>query len=143
MKGFLVDNDLFFAALYEGHQNHHASRDCIDYCKTCGWAIAAETFLSGMRLLMNPVVMRQSPLSAALAWKVVSLEISEPNPARVVFASNLPDKELFAKAKGHKQVMDLWLVQLALEYGLRLATWDTAMVRNHPDICVLADQISG
>lgn len=67
------------------------------------------------------------------------MEIAGQNPATIVYASFLPDKDLFKEANGHKQVMDLWLVQLARSQGMVFATRDKALARNHPEDCFLLD----
>lgn len=38
---------------------------------------------------------------------------------------------------GHKQVTDAWLAQLARRYGARVATFDTGLVAEHPDVSFL------
>ena len=137
MNGYLIDNDIFFASIYEGHTQHKASRKWLDDVKPSGWAISTETFLAAMRLLMNPAVMGPNPLNGEQAWDVVSMEIGGKHPANKLYATHLPDRELFAPATGHKQIMDLWLVQLSREHGYKLATRDHALVRNNPDYCFL------
>ena len=40
---FVLNNDVFFAALYEGHVAHEAARKWLDEIKPEGWAISIET----------------------------------------------------------------------------------------------------
>ena len=51
---FLLDNDVFFAALYEGHVAHCEARKWLDKIKPDGWAIAIETQLAAMRAVDEP-----------------------------------------------------------------------------------------
>lgn len=132
MAVYLIDNDVFFASIYTGHANHIASRKWLDQAKPQGWAIAMETFLAAMRLLMNPAVMGAKPLIGAMAWKVVQMECAGPYPAEYIFAGNIPDEQIFRQATGHKQVMDFWLVQLARENNLKLVTRDQGLLQNWP-----------
>jgi predicted nucleic acid-binding protein len=132
MAAFLIDNDVFFASLYTGHANHKISREWLDQAKPQGWAIATETFLGAMRLLMNPAVMGATPLTGAMAWSVVQMECAGPFPAEPIFATKNPDEQIFQQATGHKQVMDFWLIQLAREHQLKLATRDQGLLQNWP-----------
>jgi hypothetical protein len=132
MAIYLIDNDVFFASIYTGHANHRTSRGWMDQAKPQGWAIAMETFLAAMRLLMNPTVMGAKTLTGAMAWKVVQTECAGAYPAEYIFAQKLPDEQIFQLATGHKQVMDFWLVQLARENNLKLATRDQGLLRNWP-----------
>lgn len=70
----LLDNDVFFAAIYGKHVFHPIPRKWLDQAKPEGWGVAAETYLAAVRLLMNPVVMKSGHLSATRALEAVETE---------------------------------------------------------------------
>ena len=128
----LIDNDVFFAAIYGKHTLHPSARLWLDRAKSSGWGIAAETYLSAIRLLMNPVVMKSGHLSAADALHAVETELAGRHPGRIVLARKKPDHTLLKQAVGHRQVMDFWLVQIAMEQGCKLATNDAGLAATWP-----------
>lgn len=133
----LVDNDVFFAAIYAGHAHHALARKWLDRQKRKGWAIATETWLAAMRLLMNPSILGSGHLNGDDAWRVVEAECGGKYPARVVFTKKTPDKKLFSKATSHRQVMDFWLVQLAKQEAMKVATFDRALHSSWPEHVLL------
>ncbi|HRG56285.1 MAG TPA: VapC toxin family PIN domain ribonuclease [Lacunisphaera sp.] len=128
----LLDNDVFFAALYRKHSLHPAARRWLDRAKPEGWGVASETYLAAIRLLMNPVVMKSGHLSARQAIDAVETELAGPHPGRIVLARGKPDPARLKLATGHKQVMDFWLVQIAEEIGCQLATHDSGLAAAWP-----------
>lgn len=133
---FLLDNDVFLAAIYAGHEAHKPVRRWLDSHKREGWGLAAETVLAAQRLLMNPAVMGAYPLSAADALEAIHTELAGPQPGRIVLASRPPDRTWLAQAQGHKQIMDLWLLQIARDKRSRLATRDKALSARWPAYAV-------
>lgn len=129
----LLDNDVFFAALYGKHALHPVARRWLDKAKPAGWGIAVETYLAAVRLLMNPAVMKSGHLSAAQAVEAVETELAGRYPGRVVFPAKRPDQSMLRTAAGHRQVMDFWLVQVAAEHGCRLATNDNGLAEVWPE----------
>jgi predicted nucleic acid-binding protein len=136
--GPLLDNDVFFSALMQGHPSHLKSRRWLDKAKPGGWSVASETYLAAVRLLMNPKVMGSGALSAHDALKVVETELGGPHPGEVVVAPRRPDRRLLASATGHRQIMDAWLVQIARDTGRRLATHDRGMLAQWPEDTIAA-----
>jgi len=132
----LIDHDVFFAALYGRHTLHASARAWLDRAKPEGWGVATETYLAAVRLLMNPAVMKSGHLTAAQAVDAVELELTGRHPGRIVLAGAPPDKRALRLAKGHRQVMDLWLVQLARANRCRLATHDAALAAAWPEAVV-------
>jgi len=132
----LLDNNVFFSALNNGHKNYNRSRAWLNKAKVAGWGIAIETYLCAVRLLMNPAVIGANVQTAADAIAAVEQELSGPHPGRVVFAAAKPDPVVVGRATGHKQVMDYWLVQLARQEGCKLATFDTGTLANWPAIAI-------
>ena len=130
----LLDNDVFFAAIYGKHIFHPVARKWLDAAKPRGWGVAVETYLAAVRLLMNPVVMKSGHLSAARALEAVETELAGRYPGSVVLAKQKPAQEMLRKATGHKQVMDFWLTQIALEQGCKLATNDSGLAATWPEL---------
>lgn len=129
----LLDNDVFFAAIYGKHLFHPTARKWLDEAKPRGWGVAAETYLAAVRLLMNPVVMKSGHLSATRAIDAVETELAGRYPGRVVLAKQRPAQGMLKKATGHKQVMDFWLAQIAQEQGCKLATNDSGLAATWPE----------
>ena len=129
----LLDNDVFFAALYGKHALHATARKWLDRAKPEGWGVAAETYLAAIRLLMNPAVMKSGHLSAMQAIDAVEMELAGRYPGQIVMARSKPDPAKLRHATGHKQVMDFWLAQIAEECGCRLATNDAGLAATWPN----------
>lgn len=129
---YLLDNDVFFAAIYGKHTLHLVARRWLDRAKPEGWGVAAETYLAAVRLLMNPAVMKSGHLSAAEALAAVEAELAGRYPGRIVMARRKPDSAMLRQATGHKQVMDFWLTQIAAECGCKLATNDAGLAATWP-----------
>ncbi|EIQ00595.1 hypothetical protein OpiT1DRAFT_05143 [Opitutaceae bacterium TAV1] len=127
---YLIDNDVVFAAVYGKHSGHPAARAWLDAAKSSGWGIAVETYLATVRMLMNPVIMGSGVCDAARAIDAIETELSGKHPGRIVYASEKPNRAMLAKAQGHKQVMDIWLVQIARQEGCKLATNDAGTLVN-------------
>lgn len=130
---YALDNDVFFAALYEGHVAHIDARAWLDANKPMGWAIAMETYLAAMRLLMNPTILGRGILDGALARRAVETELAGKHPGRILIGAKRPIGEIFDRASGHRQVMDFWLIQTARAHGHTLVTRDKALSRAWPD----------
>jgi len=130
---YALDNDVFFAALYEGHVAHVDARGWLDSNKPSGWAIAMETYLAAMRLLMNPTILGRGILDGALARRAVETELAGTHPGRILIGDKRPKGEIFDRATGHRQVMDFWLIQTARAHGHTLVTRDKALQRAWPD----------
>ncbi|AHF90234.1 DNA-binding protein [Opitutaceae bacterium TAV5] len=120
---WLLDNDVFFAAVNTAHEHHETSRAWLDGIKAEGWGVSVETFLAAVRLLMNPKVMQNCELPAAEALRVIRAEFTGKQAGRIVSGGE-PEDAFLKKATGHKQVMDFYLVQTAMNHGARLATRD-------------------
>jgi hypothetical protein len=129
---YLVDNDVFFAAIYTGHTGHAIARRGLDAAKPEGWGIAAETYLAAVRLLMNHAITGEGALTAGEALDAVAAELAGPHPGRIVLAREAPDRALLTTARGHRQIMDFGLVQLARQEGARLVTHDEGTLTNWP-----------
>lgn len=79
---WLLDNDVFFAAICASHNFHAETRKWLDSEKASGWGIASETYLASIRLFMNPSIMGQNTLSISTAQCVVETELKGPYPGK-------------------------------------------------------------
>jgi len=136
---YLLDNDVFFAAIYDRHTLHVLARKWLDAAKPAGWGIASETYLAAVRLLMNPAVMKSGQLTAAQALHAIGAELGGRHPGQMVMAQRKPDPKLLKMATGHKRVMDFWFAQIAADHGCKLATNDGGLAVAWPNI---AEKIS-
>lgn len=132
----LLDNDVFFAAIYGNHTLHPTARRWLDAAKPSGWGVASETYLAAIRLLMNPVIMKSGHLTASDAVEIVDTELSGRHPGKVILARKRPDQSHLKQARDHRQIMDFWLIQIARENKYVLATNDAGLASVWPDVAV-------
>lgn len=128
---WIVDTDVFFAAVNANHIHHAAAHRWLESIRSEGWGVTVETFLAAVRLLMNPIVMHGHAISATKALRIVRAELSGGQPGRIVPGPD-PEDRFLAKANGHKQVMDFYLVQIAAAHEARLATFDRGTLAAWP-----------
>jgi len=129
----LLDTSVLLPTIYEGHSEHKNARTWFNKNKLQGWGISMETYLDTMRLLMNPVVMGSNIFNIVQAIDAIEAILGGEHQGRIVFATQKPNRSLFAKAQGHKQVMDIWQVQIARRENCKLATSDTGTLADWPD----------
>ena len=126
----LIDTNVLFAAINNHCAEHTAMRAWLDRVKTDGWGVTVETYLGVIRLLMNPVIMEGRNQKAAKAVDAVRRELSGPHPGKIIGGE--PDDTLLKKAQGHKQIMDIYLAQVARDTGAKLATRDSGLLAEFP-----------
>ena len=76
-----------------------------------------ETFLACVRLLMNPTVMKDYELMRCVGPGGISRGERRRDCQR-----RHSEVGFLGKAKGHRQIMDFYLVQAAVSHGAKLAT---------------------
>lgn len=130
---WLVDNDVMFAAINTAHVNHTVARAWLEKHRREGWGVTVETFLACVRLLMNPAVMKGYELSVKDALRVVRAEFRGTSAGEIV-NGGIPEDGFLSKAKGHRQIMDFYLVQAAASHGAKLATLDGGTLAAWPGI---------
>ena len=135
---WLVDNDVMFAAINTAHVHHASARAWLEKNRRDGWGVTVETFLGCVRLLMNPAVMKGYELSAKDALRVVRAEFRGASAGEIV-NGGIPEDGFLSKAKGHRQIMDFYLVQTAASHGAKLATLDGGTLAAWPGIAVAID----
>ncbi len=123
MKGSLLDTNLLLALAWPNHQHHAPAHQWFSSHHRKGWATCALTELGFVRLSANPAFTScaVSPSEAATLlqrWtRHAGHQFWESSPADA--------PAIYARAIGHQQVNDAWLVDLARRHSGRLVTFDS------------------
>ena len=123
---WIIDASVLFPAIYEAHKHHKLARAWLDRAKGQGWGVTVDTFLTVVRLQMNPAAMNQHPSDVNAALEAVDGEITGPCPGAIL-PSEKPASSFLGRAQGSKQINDFYLVQLAASHGAKLATCDAGI----------------
>jgi len=132
---WLLDNNVFFPLVNCSHSEHAATIAWFAKNKTDGWGVTVETYLGCIRKLMNSKIMQGCPQNAKGAVTVARAALGAPHNGKIIIGGQ-PDDALMKKAQGHKQIMDFYLVQVARDTGMKLATRDTGILATFPAIAV-------
>ena len=132
---WLLDNSVFFPVLMLSHTEHTAMCKWLDHAKRDGWGVTVETYLGGIRKLMNPRIMQGSPLRAREAIKTARTTLARLGRGQIVVGGQ-PDDSLYKKAQGHGQIMDFYLAQVARDAGMKLVTRDAGLLAVFPGLAV-------
>ena len=128
---WLLDGNLLVALAIDTHEFHDQVQLWFD-SQTEPFATCAIT--EGTLLRVHMKVGQDS--SAAAAWSV--LEAIHGMPDHVFWNDGFSYREVeFNDLVGSKQVTDAWLAELARRYRAQLATLDTGLVAQHPDVAFL------
>ena len=132
---WLVDTNIFLSSIDTCHPQHSQGRAWLGVARRDGWGVTVETYLGAIRLLMNPSVMKGSPLGARDAITAVRAALAAPHEGQIVIGG-APDNAILKTARGHRQIMDFYLAQVARDTGLKLATRDAGLLATFPKIAV-------
>ena len=134
----LVDISVLFPARWQAHVEHQRCRAWIDAVKMRegGWHLSAETFLGALRLMLNPASTSQRPLRIEDALRTLRLEMAGGRRGSLLPAVE-PDDVFLQRARGHRQVMDFYQVQLAAVHGIKFATRDRGVAAEWPQHTLL------
>jgi len=130
VKSALLDTNVLLALAWPNHQHHAQAHAWFAAHATKGWATCAFTQLGFIRLSSNPaytfnIVSPQD--AAALLQKWTGLKTH-----RFWTSPSADDPSIYARALGHQQVNDAWLVEVARRNAGRLVTLDTRLpVHSH------------
>ncbi len=118
----LLDTNVLLALAWPNHQDHAAAHIWFGKYARTGWATCAFTQLGFIRLSSNPAYTLSSVTPAeasALLRDLIGHSAHHfwPSPPAA-------QTEIFARALGHQQVNDAWLVEVARRNRGRLATLD-------------------
>ena len=130
MKAALLDTNVLLALTWPNHQHHSQAHVWFSAHAKRGWATCASTQLGFIRLSANPAYTTNavSPQEAATLlrqWTRLRGHHFWSSPA----ADN---PALYARAVGHQQVNDAWLVEVARSNAGRLVTLDTRLPVHSP-----------
>ena len=117
----LLDTGAFFAALHQAHSSHDRMsrwiRNATDFA-TCGL-----TQIGAFRLLLTDAAMNGSPLEPTEAHEVIA-QFTGNSRHRFIPCPGI-SKAMVGKTPGNKAAFDDYLVQVAQDAGMKLATLDT------------------
>jgi uncharacterized protein len=137
MKAALLDTNVLLALAWPNHQHHAQAHAWFAAEAKKGWATCGFTQLAFIRLSSNPAYTSDavSPQEAATLlqqWTRIKTHRFWVSPAA-------DDPAIYARAIGHQQVNDAWLVEAARRNSGRLITLDTrlpvhAMKSDHVEV---------
>ena len=125
MKIALLDTNVLLALAWPNHQHHAQAHAWFAAKAKKGWATCALTQLGFIRLSSNPAYTANavSPQdAAALLGQWTRLKAH-----RFWSSPKADDPAIYARAIGHQQVNDAWLVEVARRNDSRLVTLDTRL----------------
>jgi toxin-antitoxin system PIN domain toxin len=122
VKAALLDTNVLLALAWPNHQHHAQAHAWFASGSKKGWATCAFTQLGFIRLSSNPAytanaVPPQDAATLLQQWTRLTTHHFWRSPG----ADN---PRLYARALGHQQVNDAWLVEVALKNSGRLITLD-------------------
>ena len=125
MKAALLDTNVLLALAWPNHQHHAQAHAWFAAGTKRGWATCAFTQLGLIRLSSNPTYTANavSPKEAAVLlgrWTRLKTHLFWSSPAA-------DEAVIYARAIGHQQVNDAWLVEVARRNSGRLVTLDTRL----------------
>ena len=125
MKATLVDTNVLLALAWPNHQHHAQAHGWFAAQATKGWATCAFTQLGFIRLSANPAYTASavSPQEAATLLR----QWTRLKSHRFWTSPLADDPATYARALGHQQVNDAWLVEVARRNSGRLVTLDTRL----------------
>lgn len=121
---YLVDVNVLIARLFESHEHHRAA---LKWFQTPGlqWALCSWTEAGFLRFATRP-----DRLSMAEATGILDRLAQHPGCHYHPIADSWSTltKPFFHRLHGHRQVTDAWLLGMAIQDGLALATFDRAIL---------------
>jgi len=139
MRRALLDVNVLLALAWPNHQHHGSAHRWFAKEGRLLWATCALTQLGFVRLSANPAYTTQAVSPAA----ALSLLQGLAAHAAHEFWDTCPPlhADALARAAGHRQVNDAYLLHLAATHKGRLATFDAGLRAHapHPDaLCLIA-----
>ncbi len=121
----LLDTNVLLALAWPSHQHHRQAHDWFAAATKKGWATCAFTQLGFIRLSSNPAytadaVPPQDAAGLLQQWTRLKGHRFWSSPGADAPA-------IYARALGHQQVNDAWLVEVARHNTGRLVTLDTRL----------------
>jgi toxin-antitoxin system PIN domain toxin len=134
----MLDVNVLLALAWPNHQHHAAAHDWFRRESGRGWATCAFTQLGFIRLSSNPSYTSEAVAPQEAASLLAALVAHGKH--RFWVSSPAADASIFAKALGHQQVNDAYLVRIAAQNRGRVVTFDNRLsVHAHREglVCVL------
>jgi len=122
----LLDVNALVALAWDSHVHHAAMRAWFNTNSSDGWATCAVTESGFVRVSSNPKVLRSS-LSVGDARRVLSALRDVDAHGFLPNDVSLCDPDV-PQIVGHRQVTDAQLLTLATRHGMRLVTFDAAIL---------------
>jgi uncharacterized protein len=125
VKIALLDTNVLLALAWPSHQHHAEAHAWFSAHAKKGWATCAFTQLAFIRLSSNPAytadaVPPQDAAALLQQWTRIKGHRLWESPAA-------DHPVIYARALGHQQVNDAWLVEVARRNSGRLVTLDTRL----------------
>lgn len=128
MRVALLDANVLLALAWPNHQHHVAAQRWLRAEAAEGWATCALTQLAFIRLSSNPAYSSAAVTPKAAAQLLAQLTRAKGHQFWKDISAAAPS--LYARAEGHRQVNDAYLVALAARRRGRVVTFD-APLRAH------------
>ncbi len=126
MKAALLDANVLIALLWPAHQQHDAALAWFAAGARRRWATCPLTQLAFARIVSNPAF---SPDALTPAEAVLLLARNLRHPLHVFWPDDMPldagAAGVLERVQGHQQLIDAYLVSLAIKHGGVLATFDS------------------
>jgi toxin-antitoxin system PIN domain toxin len=125
MSRALLDVNVLLALAWPNHQHHALAHRWFAREASRGWATCAITGLAFVRLSSNPAYTASAvqPGEAATLFRT----LTKHRHHRFWAELPAPEPAMFVMAHGHQQVMDAYLVRLALHHRGRIVTFDSPL----------------
>jgi uncharacterized protein len=125
VRSALLDTNVLLALAWPNHQHHAPAHAWFAAHAKKGWATCAFTQLGFIRLSSNPAytanaVAPQDAAALLQQWTHLKGHHFWSSPAA-------DEAVIYARALGHQQVNDAWLVEVARRHAGRLVTLDTRL----------------
>ena len=130
MTTALLDINVLLALAWPNHDHHDAAHRWFDEVPDRKWATCTLTQLGFIRISSNLSANPQmvSPQDAA----AVLQELCAGQDHEFWSSPNAANPSIYSQAKGHQQVNDAWLVELARQNNGVLATLDKRLYVHDP-----------
>jgi uncharacterized protein len=134
VSGFLLDVNVLIALLWPPHEAHRRAQSWFAQNAHRGWATCAMTQAGFVRIVSNPVF-SQRAVSLGDALQVLSGSLQ--HPAHRFWTEDIGVAEALAPFRrrllGHQQIIDAYLLGLAIQKKGRLATLDSSLASLLPE----------
>jgi toxin-antitoxin system PIN domain toxin len=125
MSVALLDTNVLLALAWPNHQHHAEAHTWFGAYAKRGWATCAFTQLGFIRLSSNPAY---TPSAVSPRDAAGLLQQWTKQTGHRFWASPAADSPvIYARALGHQQVNDAWLVEVARQNSGRLITLDSRL----------------